>query len=985
MLAGRDPGPYVCPVSDPVLPSSVLAGRYTIERELGHGGMATVYLARDERHQRTVAVKVLRSDLAASVGADRFLREVRIAANLQHPHILTLIDSGADGERLYYVMPFVEGTSLRDRLAAGPLPVSDAVRFLRDVLDALAYAHAQGIVHRDVKPDNIMLSGRHALVVDFGVAKAMSAASRARLAGAATGDSLTQFGTSVGTPAYMAPEQAAGDPEVNHSADLYAAGVVAYEMLAGRPPFTGSPREVLAAHISRQPDSLDVAAPRTPAALARLVMRLLEKDPAHRSASADEALAELEALSTPETVTVEAHRPRRVGRMLAIGGVVAAALIAIAGYAGYARLRDVQWARAVALPAIAELADANQFDSAFVLATRAERIIGGDSTLASLWPRIVVRIAFTSRPSGARVLRTTYDDSTGWTELGVTPTGQVRIPRGVARFRFELAGHHAVQLAGPLPLVREARIVLQPADSSDGRMVYVTGGRTEVTMPGLSRIPALVLPDYYMDRHEVTNAEYRRFVQSGGYAQDSLWQIPVVRDGRTLGREESKRLFVDRTGQPGPSGWEAGDAPPGQDSLPVGGVSWYEAAAYARFVGKSLPTIYHWSRAATTVIGARIIPGANYGGQGPWRGRAFGGMSAYGTFDMAGNVREWTWNATGDDRFIVGGGWLDPSYSFSDAYAQSPLDRSPINGIRLVRAATAAGLGPEPTRAAIVREHRDYAVERPATDDVYRGFTSFYDYDRTPLNPKLDYRDTTHEHWIRERVSFDAAYGGERMAAVLFIPKRGKPPWQTVVAMGGSANLYTQSDSGINTLLLDFLVKGGRLVVWPVFKGMFDRNIGLVTDSPQETSAYRDLMVMMVKDARRTVDYLATRPDVDTTRIAYSGYSFGGRVSPPILALEPRFKAAVLAVTGLKMERARAEVDPLNFLPRVRQPLIMLNGRHDYFFPVETAQKPFFEYLGTPSEHKRWVVYPEAHTVPRTEAVRQTMMWLDRYLGPVQR
>jgi hypothetical protein len=158
VLAAGSGSAYVSPVTDPVLPISVLAGRYAIERELGHGGMATVYLARDERHQRMVAVKVLRPDLAASIGAERFLREIRIAANLQHPHILTLIDSGADGETLFYVMPFVEGMSLRDRLAGGPLPVSDEVRYLRDVLDALAYAHAHGFVHRDVKPDNVMLS-----------------------------------------------------------------------------------------------------------------------------------------------------------------------------------------------------------------------------------------------------------------------------------------------------------------------------------------------------------------------------------------------------------------------------------------------------------------------------------------------------------------------------------------------------------------------------------------------------------------------------------------------------------------------------------------------------------------------------------------------------------------------------------------------------------------------------------------------------------
>jgi dienelactone hydrolase/tRNA A-37 threonylcarbamoyl transferase component Bud32 len=954
--------------------------------------MATVYLARDERHQRLVAVKVLRSDLTASLGADRFLREIRIAATLQHPHILTLIDSGTDGDRLYYVMPFVEGPSLRDRLADGPLAVSEAVRLLRDVLDALSYAHAHGVVHRDVKPDNVMLSARHALVVDFGVAKAMSAAAKARLDGSATTESLTQFGTSVGTPAYMSPEQAAGDPHVDHSADLYAAGVVAYEMLAGRTPFTGTPREVLAAHISRAPEPIGVVAPQTPPAVARLVMHLLEKDPARRPASAEEALAELEAVWTPETVTVDVHHGWWSARRLGVAGGLAVVAIGIAAYLGYARFRNHAWARAVAIPEVRRLAELNQFDSAFAVARRAEAIVGDDSTLAALWPRISASVAFTSTPAGARVLRTTYGDSTGWTEIGVTPTPTLRVPRGVGRVRFELAGHHPVQLAGssartgpPFPLVQDARVILQRTDSSDGRMVYATGGRTEVSMPGLSNVPAAVLPDFYMDRHEVTNAEYRRFVQAGGYAIDSLWVEPVVQAGRTLSRAEARRLFVDRTGKPGPAVWEGGDFAAGRDSLPVGGVSWYEAAAYARFADKALPTIYHWSRAASTNIGALIIPGSNYGGEGPRKGSTFRGMSAFGTFDMAGNVREWTWNATGDKRFIFGGGWLDPTYSFSDAYAQSPLDRSAINGIRLVRAATRAGLGPAETRATVVREHRDYAVERPVSDAVFRGYTSFFDYDQTPLNPKLDYRDTTPEFWIRERVSFDAAYGNERMAAVLLIPKQGKPPYQVVVGMGGSANLYTRSDSAINTVQNDYLVKGGRMFVYPIFKGMYDRNIGLVTDSPRETSAYRDLMVMMVKDARRTLDYLATRPDVDTSRIAYTGFSFGGRVSPPILAMEPRFKAAVLAVTGLKMERARAEVDPINFLPRVRLPLLMLNARHDYFFPVETSQKPFFEYLGTPAEHKRWEVYPETHTVPRVEAMRETMAWLDRYLGPVRR
>ncbi|MGI9044506.1 MAG: serine/threonine-protein kinase [Gemmatimonadaceae bacterium] len=182
---------------------AALAGRYEIQGELGHGGMATVYLARDERHERMVAVKVLRPDFAASLGGERFLREIRIAANLQHPHILTLIDSGSADDVLYYVMPFAEGMSLRDRLAGTALPVSEVVRYLRDIFDALSYAHAQGVVHRDIKPDNIMLSGRHALVVDFGIAKAVSAA-QTQKPGSASAEPLTQVGTSIGTPRKIA-------------------------------------------------------------------------------------------------------------------------------------------------------------------------------------------------------------------------------------------------------------------------------------------------------------------------------------------------------------------------------------------------------------------------------------------------------------------------------------------------------------------------------------------------------------------------------------------------------------------------------------------------------------------------------------------------------------------------------------------------------------------------------------------------------------
>ncbi len=323
--------------------TSALADRYRIERELGAGGMATVYLARDLRHDREVAIKVLRQELAATVGPQRFLQEIQIAARLTHPHILPLHDSGQADGFLYYVMPYVEGESLRDKLSReGELPVTETVRVLKEVTDALAYAHGRGVVHRDIKPENVMLSGRHALVTDFGVAKALHEATGRQ--------QLTTVGVALGTPAYMAPEQAAADPHMDHRADIYAVGAMGYELLTGRPPFTGSsPQMVLAAHVTEAPRPVTDHRPAVPPVMATTIMRCLEKKPADRWQTAAELLAQLEVLaSTPSGgMTPTATQPvsavaapqvsrRRKTTWLAAGGGVVLAL-AVIGWQAFLR------------------------------------------------------------------------------------------------------------------------------------------------------------------------------------------------------------------------------------------------------------------------------------------------------------------------------------------------------------------------------------------------------------------------------------------------------------------------------------------------------------------------------------------------------------------------------------------------------------------------------------------------------------------------
>ena len=314
--------------------TAALAGRYDIEREIGAGGMATVYLAEDVKHHRKVAVKVLRPDLAAALGPERFIREIEIAANLTHPHIVPLYDSGESDGFLYYVLPYIEGESLRDKVTReGELPIGDAVRILRDVVDALSDAHERGVVHRDIKPDNVLLTKHHAVVMDFGVAKAVSEATGRQ--------ALTTAGVALGTPAYMAPEQAVADPHVDHRADIYAVGAVAYELLTGRTLFAGNtPQAILSAQVTEAPDPVSKHRKSVPPVLEQLVMKCLEKKPADRWQSAEEMLPHLEALATPSggitptgTMPITAVQPRSSVRPAVLTGITVA--VAMLGFLGW--------------------------------------------------------------------------------------------------------------------------------------------------------------------------------------------------------------------------------------------------------------------------------------------------------------------------------------------------------------------------------------------------------------------------------------------------------------------------------------------------------------------------------------------------------------------------------------------------------------------------------------------------------------------------
>jgi tRNA A-37 threonylcarbamoyl transferase component Bud32/dienelactone hydrolase len=974
-----------------------LGGTYEVEREVGRGGMATVFLAHDIKHDRSVAIKVLHPEVAAALGAERFLREIRIAAHLQHPHILTLIDSGEiprqDGMGpglLYYVMPYVAGESLRERLTReGRLSPTDTARILQEVLDALTHAHGMGIVHRDIKPENIMLSGRHALVMDFGVAKAASAAAATNTV---SGTTLTALGLAIGTPAYMAPEQATGQADVDTRADLYAVGVVAYEMLTGQPPFTGTtPQAILVAHITEAVPPITALRPDLAAPLAMAVMRCLEKEPGARWQSAEELRAHVEAFTTPGSgVTAAghdrlAHAARRRRPVRTVAAVLAAVIIGAGAWLGPGRqMGQRRWARERGIPQLLAFAELGQWDSAYTLARRVEAANPRDSLFRALRPRFARRVTLHTDPSGATVWRKEYGASdSAWTILGKTPLDSVLLAlsgsgfllQNSNRLRIEAPGYRTLDLVG-IPF-HDSVITLDRDSALPAEMVRIAGGELDVFFPGFEHIKPIALGDYLMDRFEVTNREFKRFVDSGGYRRRELWNHPFVKDGRVIPWAEALARMTDRTGRTGPATWEAGEYPAGQENHPVAGVSWYEAAAFAKFTGKALPTVAHWNHAASVFNSAWVVPASNFSGQGTVPVGSMRGISAFGTYDMAGNVREWCLNASGSERFILGGGWNDEPYQFNDAYTQAPFDRSPTNGIRLVKYLAAEprlALAAEPLQ----RAWRDFLKARPVTDAVFAAYRQMYQYDRTSLAAKV-VESVDEGDWTRELVRMNAAYAGDSLLAYLYLPKRGVRPYPGVVFFPGSSAIRDHAPQNLQVRVIDFVIKSGRAVLYPVYKGTYQRSDSLNTDVQDTSNFYRDHVVMWAKDLRRGVDYLETRPEVATGRLAYYGASWGGAMGGLMPAVEPRIRVSALYVAGLDFERARPEVEPINFLPRIRIPTLMINGRYDFFFPLETSQIPMFRLLGTPSDQKRHVVEEGSHFVPRTRLIQEILTWLDKY------
>jgi predicted Ser/Thr protein kinase len=936
---------------------------YQIIEKLGEGGMGVVYKALDTRLGRSVAIKVVNTEFT-----QRFEREAKAISALNHPHICTLYDVGEHEGAPYLVMEYVEGKPLK-----GPLPLGEALRYSIQTAQALAAAHKAGIVHRDLKPDNILLTSQGSVkVLDFGLAK---------LQPTITTDvpkltTMTKQGGIVGTGPYMSPEQAQGEP-VDARSDIFSFGAVLYELLSGRRAFRGETLgATLAAVIVFEPPPLREAPPE----VARIVGKMLAKKREARYPSGEELHRDLLACQArltraPSRLWTSLRRPRYAAAL----ALLVAALTVGTGWL-WVRGSRSRWARDQALPEITRLIEKGDFYSAFRVAREAERYIPGNVALQRLWRTFTIPVSLRSTPPGAEVYLKPYLPADApWDFLGRTPIENVLFPTANIRWKFTRPGFETRETAfgGSLAglLFGNAEFRLEPVGTRPPGMVSVPGGSYQ-----LGSLPATQLQDYWIDKYEVTNRQFKEFVDKGGYQNRAYWKQPFVKDGRTLTWEQTIGEFSDTTGRPGPSTWQLGTYPEGQDDFPVGGVNWYEAAAYAEFAGKSLPTVYHWYNAAAGVgLFSDILEVSNFGGRGPARVGSHQGLSPSGAYDMAGNVKEWCWNRSGERRYILGGAWNEPVYMFiqDNLHAQLPFDRSPTYGFRCVKYSSPP---PDTLTGPIERVFRDFGKEKPVGDETFHVFKSFYSYDRTDLKPRVESVDESPRHWRRERISFDAAYGNARVLANLFLPRNAVPPYQTLIYFPGLQSMYLNSSE--HETWANFVVQSGRALLWPIYCGMYERRGELSASGP---GALRDRTICWSKDLGRSIDYLETRQDIDRQKLAYYGVSMGAHWAPLLIAIEERLKVGVLELGGFYQTKYPPEVDPFNFAPRVRIPVLMINGRYDFRFPLETAQLPLVRTLGTPYKDKRHVLFESGHVpVDRAPVMKEVLSWLDRYLGPVK-
>ena len=699
---------------------------------------------------------------------------------------------------------------------------------------------------------------------------------------------------------------------------------------------------------------------------------------------------------------------RPTTRQLWVAGL--AALIVMAALLTWTlqQRNQERWAREDALPRLQALIAADDYEAAFVLAREIEGVTPRDPLLREIEPSYSAKVTLDTAPDGAKVFYRPYaSGEQDWRFIGETPLVDVAMPIGVGLWRIEKQGHDAALLALRNPGLQlgnapdaDLRLVVQGVDltlpladatTSPDDMVLVPA--IPAVIPGVGADPVEV-PAFFIDRFEVRNRDFKEFVDAGGYTEASHWRdLPF--DGGGEWRTAAAG-FVDLTGRPGPSTWRAGTYRDGMADHPVTGVSWYEAAAYCRFRGKELPTAYHWYRAAGSIVefwesvSSAIVHGSNFAGRELAPVGRFGSVGPHGTYDMAGNAREWLWTQGSLGRWVAGGAFDEPRYLYLQPDEAPPANRSANTGFRCMRPAQAAPTNEE-LRRPVLAQAVDYAAMKPVGDAAYAVLAQQLDYRQTPFTPRVEAAGSTNPAWTVERITLPTGYDDTSFAVQLFLPKDRRSPFGVIFYMPHSGEFIApvttaEFDPAAGGVPLDFLPKSGWALAVVAFDWAYERQWSAERRQSMSDAERRRLQQRHWReDLGRTIDYLETRADIDARRLGWFGVSLGADTMLPLLAVEKRIGAAVLYSGGAALNRLPASERPYNYFPRVTQPVLMLNGRWDIDRPPE-AQQRMFELLGTPADRKKQVLFEAGHgNLPRFQVEKEALDWFERHLGSADR
>jgi serine/threonine protein kinase/formylglycine-generating enzyme required for sulfatase activity len=1031
-------------------------GHYKITAPLGSGGMGEVYLARDKRLGRQVALKLLPDYFTGDTDrVRRFEQEARAASALNHPNILTIYDIGKIEGIHFIATEYVEGETLRSLMQRKRMALDEILTLAIQLASALAAAHQAGIVHRDVKPENIMLRGDGIVkVLDFGLAKLTEHPSYAGDSEAPQVAAIdTNPGVMMGTVNYMSPEQARGIA-VDTRTDIFSFGVVCYEMLASHSPFEGeTPSDALALLLTAEPPPLSLYSPEVPRQLQSIIDKALRKDREKRYQTIKEMNADLKnlkqelehearksrfaeresaneptALSTTAQTTVafktaatqiriDTSKDQPSGEksgwktrknLLAVA-LVAALIVAAVAMLFYRRAANLRWAKDQ-VARIEEMARAQAFFDAYDVAAQVRKYLPEDQTIMRLMPTISDMLSVSTEPAGARVYLKRFSPGEGGgiqsRELvGTTPIANLQIARGDYLLEIEKDGYAKMErtISGALWPDGNAMMVPPPiriegnlieAGKAPNRMEFIPGGDYRIVAWRRPTDARVRLDGFFIDKYEVTNQEYKEFINAGGYLKKQFWEHPFIKDGKPLSWEEAMRQMHDRTGLPGPRSWSNQNFPEGKAAHPVTDITWYEAAAYAAFRGKRLPTIFQWEKAArngqSSFAGLTMPWGifrektdyrANFKGSGtmPADSLEFG-MSPYGCYNMAGNAAEWCFNETTQGFITSGGSWEDPSYLFGYYGTYPAFFSSNKLGFRCVMNLPEASGDQGAMKIKIEDEVPTYT---PASDQEVISWIKRYQYEKTPLDAQvIEVKET--DEWRREKITYNGA-GGERAIAYLYLPKIFQGPLQVIHIMP-PGDVSNRARSLPDSLELQFssFVKSGRAVFGVVLKGYIERDLPAGYKPPSPTTIeYVEQLASLFTDVRRGLDYLETRKEIAANKIAYFGPS-GGNFKLILPAVETRYRSVVFTGAGVRKYNMqwKPEANAINFAPHIRAPKLMLHGRYDEADPFKTEGEPLFKLLREP---KRLMLVEGGH-IPDTQILIPAINgWLDETMGPIKR